>query len=641
MTHKQIYIIQINIVLEMPNKLEIDECYKIMQKNNYTLKSEFINGNNPISYECNYCNAVTVSTLSTIKKRNIIKYCLNCEHQTKLKNTTVKEIHDEKFEMKEGCKEMKKILEANGYVLVSSPREYENVKTKMLIKIKDHPDSTSYPKTLRALRAGRFGPIGGKLKRIPAERTPDAETEVNQIMETDDNSKTHTQLHEETENHDDLYKTEIMNEMCTNSHNETKNDNNLSTHEILESEHKNNKLTNLRQIEKKCSCKGVCEHYNLSKILDLVPQYHPTKNTKPMNKIAPKSGKKVWWVCDGNGNNGCGVKGCHEWQATPSNRVVNGQNCPFCSESNSKPCQHNNFYIRNKEFCDEYYDKSLNNNLDLTKLCANSHKMKIKFKCMRSKCGNSCIHIWDATPLNITNGQGCPYCSNNQHCKHKSLAYLRPDIAKEWNYTRNKKKPQDYAVSSNELVWWNCEEEHEWQATIDNRTLNNSRCGTCRYEPQGEAAIAQMLDKENIKYERQKRFSDCKYKNTLSFDFYIPAYDILIEFDGIQHFNMKSSYVKSDLKVFRNSVSRDIIKTIYAKEHKIDLIRIGYDVLFDIQTMTFDEIIHKMIYNNLYGYLSEKDNINRVYKLHSQVNSDNVTEIIQSIVNIGSEIHKN
>lgn len=49
--------------------------------------------------------------------------------------------------------------------------------------------------------------------------------------------------------------------------------------------------------------------------------YNKNGNLKPEN-IAPKSSKKVWWICS---------KG-HEWQTTPSHRS-RGQGCPICRKS--------------------------------------------------------------------------------------------------------------------------------------------------------------------------------------------------------------------------------------------------------------------------------------------------------------------
>ena len=48
--------------------------------------------------------------------------------------------------------------------------------------------------------------------------------------------------------------------------------------------------------------------------------------------------------------------------------------------------------------------------------------------------------------------------------------------------------------------------------------------------------INKLLISYNIKFETQKKFKNCKNKLPLPFDFYLPDYNILIEFDGKQHF---------------------------------------------------------------------------------------------------------
>ena len=50
------------------------------------------------------------------------------------------------------------------------------------------------------------------------------------------------------------------------------------------------------------------------------------------------------------------------------------------------------------------------------------------------------------------------------------LASQRPDLLKEWNYKKNEKAPQEYAVNSGKKVWWLCNKGHEWQAIIQSRT---------------------------------------------------------------------------------------------------------------------------------------------------------------------------
>lgn len=51
-------------------------------------------------------------------------------------------------------------------------------------------------------------------------------------------------------------------------------------------------------------------------------------------------------------------------------------------------------------------------------------------------------------------------------------------------------------------------------------------------EYKGEKFIQNWLDKNNIKYEPQKKFNDLKDKLSLSYDFYLPEQKVLIEYQG-------------------------------------------------------------------------------------------------------------
>jgi len=64
--------------------------------------------------------------------------------------------------------------------------------------------------------------------------------------------------------------------------------------------------------------------------------------------------------------------------------------------------------------------------------------------------------------------------------KEKSLAYRFPELAKEWHPTKNGNlTPYDIMPGSGKKVWWVCKRNHEWEATISNRTGNKSGCPYC------------------------------------------------------------------------------------------------------------------------------------------------------------------
>ena len=51
----------------------------------------------------------------------------------------------------------------------------------------------------------------------------------------------------------------------------------------------------------------------------------------------------------------------------------------------------------------------------------------------------------------------------------------------------------------------------------------------------GEEHIIRILRAAGVRFEREKTYTDLK-GGRFRFDFYLPAYNILIEYDGEQHF---------------------------------------------------------------------------------------------------------
>ena len=67
---------------------------------------------------------------------------------------------------------------------------------------------------------------------------------------------------------------------------------------------------------------------------------------------------------------------------------------------------------------------------------------------------------------------------------------------------------------------------------------NTTSCG-CRTESKGEEKVRLILDQLELNFEQEKIFNDCinpKTNAKLRFDFYLPSYNICIEYDGKQHF---------------------------------------------------------------------------------------------------------
>jgi len=97
------------------------------------------------------------------------------------------------------------------------------------------------------------------------------------------------------------------------------------------------------------------------------------------------------------------------------------------------------------------------------------------------------------------------------------------------------------------------------------------KCNTSK----GEEFIMNYLNDRNIPYNYQKTFDGCVYKNKLPFDFYIPSMNLIIEYDGEQHFMVIENWGGEE--EFKLRQKKDKIKTKYCKYNKIRLERIKYD----------------------------------------------------------------
>jgi hypothetical protein len=105
-------------------------------------------------------------------------------------------------------------------------------------------------------------------------------------------------------------------------------------------------------------------------------------------------------------------------------------------------------------------------------------------------------------------------------------------------------------------------------------------CKTC-CESRGEKIIRIFLENEKIEYTKEKKFEGCENRTLLPFDFYLPKYNMLIEFDGIQHFQAFDFFGGEE--ALESLKLRDEIKTNFCKENNINLLRISYKEINKIE----------------------------------------------------------
>ena len=127
-------------------------------------------------------------------------------------------------------------------------------------------------------------------------------------------------------------------------------------------------------------------------------------------------------------------------------------------------------------------------------------------------------------------------------------------------------------VATNGAIYWHCRCECGRQKDVLGQSLRLGHSLSCGNHPnisRGNVKIAEILDENGIEYELEKKFSSCKDKTYLPFDFYVNN-KYLIEYDGEQHFNTESIFD------YEYTHKHDLIKTQWCKKNNVPLIRIPY-----------------------------------------------------------------
>ncbi len=123
-----------------------------------------------------------------------------------------------------------------------------------------------------------------------------------------------------------------------------------------------------------------------------------------------------------------------------------------------------------------------------------------------------------------------------------------------------------------------------------NHHLKGVGCPKCK-ESKGESKIRLFLKAKNILFETQKMFMTLNNKKSRpKFDFYLPDYNICIEYDGKQHFEPIDAW--GGYEEFLKIVKRDKIKNKFCEENNVRLLRISYLDYENIQKIIMEYLIN-------------------------------------------------
>lgn len=129
-------------------------------------------------------------------------------------------------------------------------------------------------------------------------------------------------------------------------------------------------------------------------------------------------------------------------------------------------------------------------------------------------------------------------------------------------------------------VWlWNCECGCCGKSFIalPAKVLNGhiTSCG-CAKASSGERLVEGILNDLDIQYVREYSFKDCRNEKSLRFDFYLPNYNIVIEYQGKQHYEAVDLFGGDS--AYQRQVENDHIKRDFCNNNKITLLELPYSL---------------------------------------------------------------
>lgn len=208
---------------------------------------------------------------------------------------------------------------------------------------------------------------------------------------------------------------------------------------------------------------------------EIAAEIHPNKNPNfDAETHSPTSNKNVFWICS---------KG-HEWNTRVEHRTRRKDTgCPICRKRKKS------FAFKHPDLLKEWHPTA-NESLNPWELTPSSNK-KVMWKCLKDSKHSNWIKTIQAR---TKDDKGCPECSKNintNNGKARANSYpplniFSPELSNQWHPIKNKQSPSDFLAGSSFKAWWICPDcNHEWEAVIRNRAIQNKGCPICSNQKRG------------------------------------------------------------------------------------------------------------------------------------------------------------
>ena len=188
-----------------------------------------------------------------------------------------------------------------------------------------------------------------------------------------------------------------------------------------------------------------------------------------------------------------------------------------------------------------------------------------------------CNYAYQATPHSIKKGGGrCPHCA---------LDKFREIVRRKQGLSNSQFRKRIKKLTGNEYTFLG-----KYVNAYTKLLCVHNKCGfvfkVCPHDfykgsgcpkcnsSKGEQFVKSYLDLMKYSYKKEFVFPELKDNKSLRFDFYLPDYNLCIEYDGIQHY--KPQAWMGGIKKFHRQKKHDAMKDTFCHQHHIKLIRISY-----------------------------------------------------------------
>ena len=312
---------------------------------------------------------------------------------------------------------------------------------------------------------------------------------------------------------------------------------------------------------------------------DILELWDYTSNKVSPKDVAYSSNKKYYFKCP---------RGIHSSELKCINNLTTRASISKCKQCNSIGQYLIDFYGS----LENIWDFSLNttNPFEIQK----SSRQKIWIFCLEKRHHGSyeirCDHFY--------NGARCPLCCNYHGRVHPKDSFAQYHIdntdtnflEKHWS-KKNEINPFLISPYSSKRGWFICQnnKKHEDYETVLFSFTYGTRCPKCN-ESHGERKISEWLNSKDIKYIKEKTFSNLFGigNEPLRYDFHLLEHNLLIEYQGEYHdgtVKYTNETQEEYEKRFLKQQEHDRRKREYAEQNGIRLLEIWYWDYDNIETI--------------------------------------------------------